>query len=79
MLGISFPVKGDWNVQTSGLDDNKAIISIINISLCHFDRAKRVEKSLRPLYQADAYIFVILRAPQVVVCAFRLICVKKGG
>lgn len=32
MLGISFPVKGDWNVQTSGLDDNKAIISMISIS-----------------------------------------------
>ena len=32
MLGISFPVKGDWNVQTGGLDDNKAIISMISIS-----------------------------------------------
>ena len=32
MLGISFPVKEDWNVQTGGLDDNKAIISMISIS-----------------------------------------------
>ena len=43
------------------------------------DRAERVEKSLRPLYQADAYIFVILQAPQVVVCAIILLCVKKWG